>query len=281
MRYLRIKKYAKRNQKLLLCSKVLLTCYILIFTLSYLNSNTAAYFSDTDEDSFTIQAGTWFDKSDLGFVKSNTEKLKVCTPTEISADIKNHGFTMTGPAKYEVYYIEEGSPKDNGKKIGEGEIKPIKENETITLSFPTELEGSFMFKVYQRDGYEGKNEVIWSHKIMVKCQDKDEEEEKKEPKENKESKSEGKDENQEQPASDPVTDKTEEVKEEKPEEKVEEPVKEEQEQPKEEEKQPEEPVTPPAPEEPQVPVEEPKAKADEAPAVPDPDKKDEKKTEEG
>ncbi|TYS17863.1 amyloid fiber anchoring/assembly protein TapA [Rossellomorea vietnamensis] len=280
MRYLRIKKYAKHNKKLILCSKVLLTCYILIFTLSYLNSNTTAYFSDSNADSFTIQAGNWFDNSELMFVQSNTENLRGCPPTEISAEIKNQGFTMIGPAKYEVFYDEEGNPKNNGGKISDGEIKPIKQNETITLSFPGELEGAFIFKVYQRDGYEGENGVIWSHKIMVKCQDKNDNEQK-ESKEEQKIKTEGKDESQEQPDTEPATDKNEEeVKDEESQEKAEEPVKEEPEQPK-EEKQPEEPVTPPAPEEPQVPVEEPKAKAAETPTIPDPDKKDEKQTEEG
>ncbi|MGF2618196.1 amyloid fiber anchoring/assembly protein TapA [Rossellomorea aquimaris] len=282
MRYLRIKRYAKRNQKLIFCSKILLTCYILIFTLSYLNSNTTAYFSDSNADDFIIQAGTWFDGSKLEIVKE-AEELQVCPPTEISTEIKNHGFTMIGTTEYEVYHSLDEDPANIGEKVGEGIIQPIKENESFTLTYATESEGSFMFKVLQRPGfdnnYEERTELL-SNKIMVNCPDNDEEEQK-EPEETQKAVTESKDESKEQPATDPAVDKKEEVKEEKSEQIVEEPAKEEPEQPKEEEKQPEEPVTPPAPEEPQVPVEEPKAKAAETPTIPDPDKKDEKQTEEG
>jgi YqxM protein len=288
IRYLRIKKFKKQSRKLLLLFQIVAIWYAVLISASILTSNTSASFSDTVKDNKRIQAGTWWDGSRLGFLGKNTENLKVCPPTEISVEIKNSSFTMIGPTEYEIYYSENGNPKQKGKKIAEGQIQPIEENGTYKLSYPTDLEGSFMFKAYQRPGYEenyeGRQE-FWSNKIMVNCEaaKEKETEEKDTSKEQQEVESDNQVEDQEQPVTEPAENKKEEKEvEEKVEEKVEAPVKgEETKQPKEEEKQPEEPVTPSEPVEQQAPPEEKKPKVTDTPTNPEPVKKEEKKTEEG
>jgi YqxM protein len=260
--------------------------YAIMISASILTSSTSASFSDTETNNKVIQAGTWWDESKLSFLGKNTENLKVCPPTDISIEIKNSGFTMIGPTEYEIYYSENGNPKQTGKKIAEGQIQPIEENGTYTLSYSTDdLEGSFMFKAYQRpgyeDNYEGRQE-FWSHKIMVNCKAAKKEKEENNSKEKQEVESDNQVEDQEQSVTEPVDNKNEEKEaEEQVEEKVEAPAKEETKQPKEEDKQPEEPVTPSEPVEQQAPPEEKKPKVTDTPTNPEPVKEEEKKPEEG
>jgi YqxM protein len=288
IRYLRIRKFKREYRKLLILTQIIAIWYAAIISASILTSSTSASFSDTEKNNKVIQAGTWWDESKLSFLGKSTENMKVCPPTDISVEIKNSGFTMVGPTEYEVYYSENGNPKQTGEKIAEGQIQPIKENGTYTLSYPTDLEGSFMFKAYQRPGYGDNYEVrqeFWSNKIMVNCEAAKEEktEEKDTSKEQQEVESDNQVEEQEQPVTEPAENKKEEKEaEEKTEETVEAPAKgEETKQPKEEEKQPEEPVTPSEPEEQQAPAEEKKPKVTDTPTNPEPVKKEEKKTEEG
>jgi YqxM protein len=288
IRYLRIRRFRREHRKLIILTQIIAIWYAIIISASILTSSTSASFSDTEKNNKVIQAGTWWDESRLSFLDSNTENVKVCPPTDISVEIKNSGFSMVGSTEYEVYYSDNGNPKQTGEKMTEAQIQPIKENGTYTLSYPTDLEGSFIFKAYQRPGYEENYEVrqeFWSDVITVECEEAKEEEteEKDDSKEQEEVESDTQVENQEEPVTEPVENKKEEKEaEEKVEEKVEAPVKgEETKQPKEEEKQPEEPVTPSEPVEQQAPPEEKKPKVTDTPTNPEPVKKEEKKTEEG
>ncbi|WP_245183492.1 amyloid fiber anchoring/assembly protein TapA [Lentibacillus salicampi] len=164
----RLRKFKKRK-KLILASKLLVSCYMLIFAFGYLTSGTGAYFNSQSNDKQVIQAGTWWDGSELVFPGSNTQNIKACPPEKIAVDIKNKGFSMIQSSDYEVYYVKNGNPGNNGRKIANGTIEPIKEGETISLIFEADQVGSYMLKVSQHPEYNGDNQDPWSEKIMVKC----------------------------------------------------------------------------------------------------------------
>lgn len=171
MRSKRIRKSKKISQSLILGAQLLAIWYALIFTIGYLTSETMASFSSSSEITGKIKAGEWWDGSNLVFIGKGNQNEKVCPSTEISVEIKNTGITMIGSTTYEVYYIENGNPQ-NGKIIEKGDLKPLMKNEVVALSYQAEEEGVYMFKAYQREGYVGEKEVIWSEKVKVKCKEK-------------------------------------------------------------------------------------------------------------
>jgi len=161
--------------KLFIFIKVIAVWYIVIFTGSYLSSNTGAYFNSQSEVTGTFQAGTWekenpdkgpWDKSSLNFNGSD-QTINSCSTTNISAEIKNSGNDMKGPSSFEVYYAESGNPK-NGGKVGEGTIPAISSDASTSLSYDAEKPGNYKFKAYQRSGHPGKGE-LWSQTISITC----------------------------------------------------------------------------------------------------------------
>ncbi|MFD2044971.1 amyloid fiber anchoring/assembly protein TapA [Ornithinibacillus salinisoli] len=164
----------RKKRKFILISKILLISYIFLFGFSYLASSTGAYYSSNSGDSFTFQAGTWWDGSDLVFTGKGNQNIKSCPPIEITVGMKNKGFSMTDTSEYEVFYVETGEPKINGEKIATGIIQPIEADAETQLTYEAEEEGFYMFKAIQRDGYEGtSSKEIWSEKIKVNCKDKE------------------------------------------------------------------------------------------------------------
>lgn len=171
----RLHKFKRKNIKLFIFIKVIAVWYIVIFTGSYLSSNTSAYFSSTSEVNGVLQAGTWekenpdngpWDNSSLSF-NGNDQTINSCSTTNISVDIKNSGNNMEGKASYEVYYAENGNPK-KGVKVGEGTILAISSNDSISLSYDAEKPGNYKFKAYQRPGHPGQGE-LWSQTISITC----------------------------------------------------------------------------------------------------------------
>lgn len=59
MKSKRRRRYKKKKYDFILISKIALICYLAIFGLSYLTSDTSAYFSSQSEVSETITAGIW------------------------------------------------------------------------------------------------------------------------------------------------------------------------------------------------------------------------------
>jgi len=174
MRQKRVRKYKRVSQRIILGAQLLTIWYVLIFSMGYLTSETMASFSSSSEITVKVKAGEWWDGSKLAFIGKGNQNEKVCPSTEISVKIQNTGFTMIGSTTYEVYYIENGNPK-NGKLVKEGVLEPLEKDEIISLSHIAEQEGFYMFKAYQREGYIGKKEVIWSEKVKVKCKENTEE----------------------------------------------------------------------------------------------------------
>ncbi len=150
--------------------------YAVIVSASVLTSSTGAYFNDSMQSEAKIQAGTWWDGSNLRFV-GNTQNLKACTPIEIAVQVENKGFKMTEPRDYEVYYSDRNGIEHikNGKKVGSGVVEPIGKGETAVLSINAEVDGYYMFRLLPREEYknEESNQELWSKRVMVTCKEKE------------------------------------------------------------------------------------------------------------
>ena len=59
MKSKRRRRYKKKKYDLFLSLKIALICYLAIFGISYMSSDTSAYFSSQSEVSQTITAGIW------------------------------------------------------------------------------------------------------------------------------------------------------------------------------------------------------------------------------
>ncbi|WP_255259884.1 amyloid fiber anchoring/assembly protein TapA [Lentibacillus sp. CBA3610] len=166
----RLRKF-KNRKKLIVTSKLLISCYILIFTFGYMTSGTGAYFNSSSNDKQVIQAGTWWDGSELVFPGPDIQNVEACPPEEIKVDVKNEGFSMINATEYVIYYAENGNPKNNGEKIADGTIEPIEKGETVSLTFEAEQTGSYIFKASQHPDYSGNHQNPWSEKVVVTCID--------------------------------------------------------------------------------------------------------------
>jgi len=158
-------------------SKIVVAIYLVIFSFSYLTGGTVAYFSNSNKGSVTLQAGTWYDGSILDFDGKNkgTVVVQSCPEVEISANFKNVGHKMQGPAEYKVFFSDSnGSPGNHGTSIFTGEFNALDKDEVITLSFEAQDEGFYVFKVYQRGGFESKGNIkeeVSSNKFNIQCKD--------------------------------------------------------------------------------------------------------------
>lgn len=173
IRTLRSRKFRKKHRGLMIVIQLAAIWYVAILSLSYLTSQTGAYFNDRHTITGVIQAGIWeetggeWDKSSIEFFKKSP--AGVCGSPLIAA-IRNHSNNdMAGTTQYEVYHAAAGNPK-KGEKVGEGEVPVIKSNETFNLSYEASKSGNYMFKVYQRPGHPGNGE-LWSEEIKLVCKD--------------------------------------------------------------------------------------------------------------
>lgn len=172
----RMKRFRKKRWVLETTIKLIGVWYICVFIVSFLTSNTSAFFNDSEEVTGIIQAGIWetqtdgWDKSSLSFNGSD-QVIESCDPSNISVDITNKGEDMQSPSNYNVYYIAQGNPK-NGLLVGAGEINPIQSNGSISLIFHAEQSGNYKFQAFQQLGH-GNNtderQDLWSETITISC----------------------------------------------------------------------------------------------------------------
>lgn len=172
------KPHQRMRKKGLILGKLLASMYLLIFAAGFFTSGTSAYFNDKDKETFTMQAGTWWDGSELAFAgKPSRSSDEPCPPEAITIKLQNHGQAMMGPTNYKVYRAKDDNPK-NGKVVKEGKVGPLQAGETKTVSYENVKKGTYRFKVTQRPEYEDENndpEAVWSETISVTSAQNDKE----------------------------------------------------------------------------------------------------------
>ncbi|RFB10575.1 amyloid fiber anchoring/assembly protein TapA [Bacillus sp. HNG] len=173
----------QRKNRFFAVLKIALVFYLMIFSIKYVTSSTAAHFTSSKKANVTLTAGTWADNSKLAFIDKGNINLKAC-PAKMEVTIKNISDSdMKTPSKFEIYYIDKdenggkdkgGNPKIQGTKIdipeGQDVIPPLASGEQTLLSFVTNQdseEGFYTFYAYQTNK---SVEDVWSVKVKVKCQ---------------------------------------------------------------------------------------------------------------
>lgn len=155
--------------------KLVAVWYLFIGMSATLTGQTNAYFSDSKVINGSIQAGTWETKKEAGCTK-NKKRVDCSSLTflkdeqgfddqSIYAIIRNTGTDMKPQGKYEIYFNEDGNPK-NGNLIKTETFDPLKEKEEVRLIFKPERSGHYMFKAYQSEGHSGTGE-LWGKEIKV------------------------------------------------------------------------------------------------------------------
>lgn len=183
-----MRSYRKKYGPLLIGIKTMVICYLVLFSVSYLTSDTVAYFNDPKQVSnILITAGVWEDEdeeasieeekeSSLAFTEQDELLFTTC-PAEIEVEIENNGAaSMQAEGTYEVYFSESGNPEEDGEKIelneDEGIIAVLASGETGTLTYETEVAGVYQFVMYDHDTAE--EDGIWSEPIYVDCEQNEE-----------------------------------------------------------------------------------------------------------
>ncbi len=199
LRSTRLRKFRKKYQPLIICFKAVIVLYMVIFSASYVTTDTVAYFDDTNVSAVTITAGTWEDEQDkdekenvkdevkeeledrssLAFVDQEATASETC-PAHMEVEVTNTG---DGPMRtkgfYEVYYVEDGHPEDDGEKLSmedhEGTLEILKEEDTKKLAYETSTSGFYQFVIFQDEDASEKDRV-WSEVIEVVCEEEESEE---------------------------------------------------------------------------------------------------------
>ncbi|MDY0404815.1 amyloid fiber anchoring/assembly protein TapA [Virgibacillus sp. 179-BFC.A HS] len=163
-----------KKRGLFLILKIMIVCYLIVFGISFMTSDTSAYLSSQSKVSGEITAGEWevADESKLAFLDKGNQNLKAC-PANMKVTLKNIGKgPMLQTSTYEIYYVVNGNPKKHGTKVrlnqGEGTVKILEKGETVTLSYQTDKPGRYIFKVYQ-SGVHDEKTAVWSKEIKVNC----------------------------------------------------------------------------------------------------------------
>ncbi|KPB04643.1 amyloid fiber anchoring/assembly protein TapA [Bacillus sp. CHD6a] len=172
MRKTRLKKFKKNFRHHFLFANIIVIFYSTTITTCIISSPTLGYFSSQKQTTTLIQAGQWFDGSILTFIDKSDLNIRACPPMEINVRIKNNGFSMLDTTKYEVFHLNKANGKQKGKKISEGILDPLAQNEIGYLHFTAEKDGAYMFKLYQRPDFKEMKHVKsieWSEKVIVNC----------------------------------------------------------------------------------------------------------------
>ncbi|HLR16051.1 MAG TPA: amyloid fiber anchoring/assembly protein TapA [Bacillota bacterium] len=212
MRSTRLRKFRQKHQWLIISLKTVLIFYIVLYSASYLTTDTVAYFGEKNVSNIMIAAGTWENEEDEDEEKDEEEReegekdsvqeeeeedrssLAFITPGDttqskchMEVQVTNDGEgPMLSEGFYEVYYSEQKNPKIEGESVALGEnegiIPVLTKGEEISISFEPNKNGMYQFVLYGNDDIP-EEEWIWSDVIEIEClkeAEKTEEEEKQE-----------------------------------------------------------------------------------------------------
>ncbi|QHS24359.1 amyloid fiber anchoring/assembly protein TapA [Virgibacillus sp. MSP4-1] len=169
------RKFMKKQKKLASSFKFLGFWSAMIIIATMLTTGTGALVNDTEKTQGSIHVawddnGAW-DKSSLEFIGETGS----CKALQATVSNGKDSEPMDGPVDFEVYYVEKGPIKKGGKIIGKnifaGKIPALGTGEkTVIEAIPSEGDGKYMFRAFQRPGHPGKGE-LWSDEIVLNnCQ---------------------------------------------------------------------------------------------------------------
>lgn len=178
LRHSRLRRFGKRGRKLALLAQVAAIWYLSFAMVSYLTTDTGAYFNDVEvienflhvnweekEPEYPPDDGIW-EKSSLQEVSQGGSCAKGIwgSFTNTGSDV-NHELT-----KYEVYWSETDGNVKNGEVVKSG-VFPIPDNgEEYTIQYQPQKNGYYKFKAYHETGHangNGNGKGPWSGTIHV------------------------------------------------------------------------------------------------------------------
>lgn len=170
-------KSIKKIRKHILIVKIFVIIYSICFALIYLISQTEAQFTNASVQKQVIQAGEWWDGSNLTFSSSENQIIDSCGPVDLTVEIKNDSTNgMYGASEYEVYNasLKEGDSLEISDRVSDGvlEIGIIEAGETASLTYTVSTPGDYFFRAYQRPKYdnnEAERTSIMSEVLTVTC----------------------------------------------------------------------------------------------------------------
>ncbi|GAB3804968.1 amyloid fiber anchoring/assembly protein TapA [Virgibacillus kimchii] len=176
MRSKRLRKFRRQFPVAFFLVKLVLIWYLVVFSISYLTSGTAAHFYDAEEADAKVHAGFWadgWDGSSLSFMENGNTNIKSCDPVEISTEIKNTGDgDMVDGSVYDIYYIENGNPEKHGVKLDlpedEGSIPALEPGQSTELTHIAQQPGVYAFLAEQPEGHP-EGDTVWSKWVIVNC----------------------------------------------------------------------------------------------------------------
>ncbi|MBM7690898.1 putative ribosomally synthesized peptide with SipW-like signal peptide [Peribacillus deserti] len=140
IRHKRLKKYGKKNKKLLLFMKAFGIWYITIGSLGYISGNTNASFSDSEDVQGTIAAGIWAKEEDCSeeVTRDSEEKQPVSAET-------NQGENEQGKTECKEPEKKDAEPEKDLEKVTpetekKEEGKPDLPSEKKDKEEPSEVE---------------------------------------------------------------------------------------------------------------------------------------------
>ncbi|TYR75254.1 hypothetical protein FZC79_10845 [Rossellomorea vietnamensis] len=193
IRYLRTKKFKKRNKGVIAATKLVVIWYALLIALIQFSSTNAAL-NDVERTSFALQAGQWaipeeeevleesllsFDSSQSGFCERDIKGFYSLITNGEDESLSGHTF--------ELYYVpseQEGPHDDNrGTTVNLEDIEPLaSEDGNVLLKYEPESPpalGKYKFAALQptqlseSEGVEGGQLIIWGEEILIKQEDID------------------------------------------------------------------------------------------------------------
>ncbi|WP_158589628.1 MULTISPECIES: amyloid fiber anchoring/assembly protein TapA [Clostridia] len=179
MKRSRIRRHQNKYRYWYFGLKVFVIGYAAVYLLGYMTSSTTAYFHENVPLNGEVTIGEWQEQLpvieetyELEFIRRQGQQITTCEGVTLKAKIKNVGSVdMTKSITYDVFYAEKGNPRKYGKSLdlkkGEGEIHPLANKETATLTATVEQPGVYVFLVKQAD-----DDLLWSKEINVQCKEK-------------------------------------------------------------------------------------------------------------
>jgi YqxM protein len=176
IRKTRLKQFKKKSKGLVIVVQIVAIWYIMIFTGSYLTTDTGAYFNDVEVIENSFQAGKLDEPKDPVddgiWGKSSLKEVSIRGTCEEGIYGR---FTNTGESvnheltKYEVYWSETGDPKD-GTVVETGSFPIPNKGEFYDIYYKPLKNGKYTIKAYHEAGHSnsnGEGKGPWSGEITI------------------------------------------------------------------------------------------------------------------